>query len=380
MKRLTIGLMINVMLLNSGCAALRDELRYPGGVPGRLLDKRTFDSSESKQLQLLRAALAIAIAARIGEGSVATEDADAFARQLAEASNELNYAAVDAGFPVEIDQISYLGPCQVEAGVVRTELPAPAPSPSPTGTSSLDYRALDASCAGFYVNFEAHISKIESRVIRAMLTSLPTDKARDFIDDLAKGDLLSALWSLTGSVGDLAGAFHRGAGVYRAGTENLAASTPACSWEPSSRWRDDDRYDERFDTVLKASACLGLSSRDLFDSDDISAQALPNRINPLSLIALFRIARASCVNLPLLNTSDEDVRTASLKSRDAACDHLYFDPALRPTDLDNTHFRGQELSPLPAVEPQAGGIPVQSSVPIIDEVRKPLVLPPVPNG
>lgn len=372
MKRLVFGIMIRVMLFNNSCAALRDELRYPGGAPGRLLDKRTFDSSESKQLQLLRAALAIAIAARIGEGSVATEDADAFARQLAEASNELNFAAVDAGFPVKMDQASYLFPCRVEKGEGRGKPPVTDITP--------DYRALDASCAGFYVNFEAHISRIESRIIRAMLTSLPTDKARDFIDDLAKGDLLSALWSLTGSVGDLAGAFHRGAGVYRAGTENLAASTPTCSFEPSSRWKNNDSYDERLDTVLKASACLGLSSRDLFDSDDISAQTLPNRINPLSLIALFRIARASCVNLPLQNTSDDDRRAAILKSRDEACDHLYFDPALRPTDLDDTHFRGQQLSPLPAAKPQVGGIPVQPSVPIIDEVRKPLVLPPVPNG
>lgn len=143
MRKFTAALACIGMLSSAGCSTIRDELRYPGGAPGRLLDQRTFDSSRSKQLQLLRATLALAIAARIGEASVATEDADAFARQLAEASRELNYAAVDAGYPFFKT---------TDEGVVRAE-PCMVETPGEDMIEALSpentYLMIDGQCPGY---------------------------------------------------------------------------------------------------------------------------------------------------------------------------------------------------------------------------------------
>lgn len=309
------GLATAALLLNSGCAVIRDELRYPGGAPGRLLDRRTFDSSQSKQLALLRATLALAISARIGEASVATEDAGVFARQLAEAALEINYAAVDAGYPhikkKEGGTEKALPTCSIPSGNTRDD-PRQFGQPDDGVVADLEgrqvklpdfqrsYRDIDQDCAGYFVNFESNISRIEARIVKAMLTALPAESARKFLEDVTKGDVFSALWSLTRSLGDLAAAFHRGAGVYRAGIENVAASTPSCDQKEPLARRFRDYHQDR-DTVLVAAACLGLSNETLFDSETISADQLPSQVAPAAFLALFRIVRIACVALPLQN-------------------------------------------------------------------------------
>lgn len=329
MRKLTATLACVAMISSAGCSTIRDELRYPGGAPGRLLDKRTFDSSRSKQLQLLRATLALAIAARIGEASVATEDADAFARQLTEASRELNYTAVDAGYP-------YFDTIDEEVVMVETCV-VTKPGESMVGALATDrtYLMIDAACPGFYVNFESNIARIEARIVRAMLTSLPSDRAREFLEDLSQGNLLSALWSMTRSLGDIAGAFHRGAGVYRSGLENVAASTKRCEFDASLSNPPQDRaYIQERDTVLIAAACLGLSLDSLFDDDDIEAIDLPRYVDPVAFMALFRIARTSCVALPLKNTpNDPDATEEARKFRSTSCGEVVFNPARRPDSI-----------------------------------------------
>ncbi|MFN3990340.1 MAG: hypothetical protein ACK4IS_08775 [Erythrobacter sp.] len=328
--RVWVALLASTALVfTSGCGAIRDQLRYPGGAPGRLLDKRTFDASHSKQLALMRMTLALAIAARIGEGSVATQDADVFARQLAEAAREINYAAVDAGFAPADGKNGRV--CEIGAGKPRQD-----PTPTPP---SVDYQKQDQECAGYYVNFEANIARIEARIVRAMLTSLPTDKARKFIQELTQGNLMSALWSLTRTMGDVAGAFHRGAGVYRAGLENLAASVPTrserkmCEAFPA-QLKHASTYKQEYDTVRFAAACLGLSETALFDNTMIEPQNLPNRLDPKAFMALFRIARTSCVALPLrsLPTKPQEERTER-EARKLACGLLYFEPLQRPDTI-----------------------------------------------
>lgn len=341
-----------------------------------MLDERTFDASQSKQLALLRATLALAIAARIGEGSVATEDADAFARQLAEASNEINYAAVDAGFPVlkadaEQVRVSETGKtCKVQEGKDRTETLADdhkvARSPYLNGKT---YAEADAECAGYYVNFEANIARIESRIVRAMLTSLPTERARKFLENLTQGNLLPTLWSLGGAAGDLTGAFHRGAGVYRAGLENVAASTPDCALDPAFRRKiAPQKYFQESDTVLIAAACLGLSPESLFDSEDIPAGQLPNQIDPHAFLALFRIARTSCVALPLINPSSaDDAEEAFLearKSRKGACDKVAFNPKPRPDEISLPEEDRTEAT-VPGDPPAASPFPASTALPAL---------------
>ena len=331
------------LLATTGCSTIRNELRYPGGASGAILDKRTFDASQSKQLALLRAALALAIAARIGEGSVATEDADAFARQLAEASNEINYAAVDAGFPVLLADDEGVGvprkgrTCTIAKGKAR--MASFADDVQATVLHDLNnktYAEADAECAGYFVNFEANIARIESRIVRAMLTSLPTERARKFLENLAQGKLLSALWSLGGAAGDITGAFHRGAGVYRAGLENVAATTPECAFDPAFRRKiAPKKYFQDRDTVLIAAACLGLSPDSLFDNEAIEPGNLPNQLDPHAFLALFRIVRTSCVALPLINPSSADAEKTfqeSRKAREDSCKKAVFNPKPRPDE------------------------------------------------
>lgn len=262
----------------------------------------------------------IAIAAQIGEQTVQTEDADAFARQLAEASREVNYAAADAGFGVTTGT-GTIPTCTIDRGV------RPRATPSPYTADDL------GACAGYYVNFESHLIHIEGRVIRAMLTSLPTDKARKFLEKLSGGDVLSALWALTRTFGDLALAFHTGAGVYRAGTENLAAVTSQCYGDPSYSPRTAP-FDEEWETVLVAAQCLGLSRADLFDGDSITAGRLPVKLPPKAFHAMFRIARAACVGLPLENSTDESFVIESRKNRQQSCSLVRFAPQTRPLDLE----------------------------------------------
>lgn len=368
------------LVVTSGCSTIRDELRYPGGAPGRLLDERTFDASQSKHLALLRATVALAITARIGEASVATEDADVFARQLAEASNEINFAAVDAGFIYfdkktgadaedneEGEDAEGLKTCSIRKGKLRDEKLT-----NFLGVKT--YAEIDAECAGYFVNFEANLARIEARTIRAMLTALPADKARKFLEDLTKGDLLAALWSLTGSFSDLAAAFHRGAGVYRAGIENVAASTPGCDQSEPEGARFNHTYKQKRDTVLAAAACLGLSQEYLFDKEDIGANALPNQIDPRAFLALFRIARTSCVALPLINAPTEDDRfLEARKARRDACRFVEFNPKPRPDKITITEEPAVAPPPPPAppVVP-----PVQPATP--DQEQRLEELPAIP--
>jgi hypothetical protein len=345
-----------MLLIESGCSAVRDELRHPGGYTGSLLDRRTFDSSQSKQLQLLRATLMIAMAARIGERSVSPEDGDAFARQLAEASREVGYAAADAGFGAMIDD-KFVPTCTIGRGTMDVgDIPASAADWDAKTEDHIisGYVADDLdNCAGYYVNFESHLARIEERVIRAMLTALPTDKARKFINDATKGDVLSALWSLTKSFADLAAAFHAAAGVYRAGTETFAASMTTCGDDPSYDGPKVDYYREEYDTVFQAARCLGLSRSDLFDGDSVAGDALPRRVNAKAFHALFRIARSSCVAVPLVNSPDPATLDASIASRRTSCALIEFKPQRRPLDIPvksaNAANRGANVQ----VQPQA---------------------------
>lgn len=371
MKKFVLAATTAAFVFTTGCSAIRDELRYPSGASGRLLDERTFDTSESKQLTLLRAHLALAIAAQIGSSTVATEDADAFARQLADAANELNYAAVDAGYPYfhknDDDRYEVRVPCTIDklgatnrSGDTKTtgwldEQKAEDESYANNKTFVENpYIQQDAKCAGFFVNFEANIARIESRIVRAILTSLPSDRAREFLEDLTSGNLLGALWSLARTVGDIANAFHRGAGVYRAGLENVTATTIACDWDDSySGDRGDYRQD--LDTVLKASACLGLSLDSLFDDDDIEANKLADEVPPEAFMALARISRTACVSLPILTSATSNTRNEEdREARASLCRVVRFNPKSRPDQIELTSD-----TPTGKAEPKPGEATVE---------------------
>lgn len=299
-------LCLTVVPLLGGCNVILKEVRYPGGYPGHILDERTFDASANKQLQLLRGAMVLAIAARVGEASVRGEDGDGFARLLGNAAGEINHAAANLGM-----------------GNARTCLVRiPSPTPTPTPTPPVTPMQADAQCDGYYVNYEADVARIEARVTRAMIAALPTDRARAFLNKLAKGDVLSAAWGALGATADMAGAFHRGAGVYRAGMETVAAGmTTKCHSSKANL--------EKEMTVLDAADCLGLDRNSLFDSEDAPASDLTDPVSPQAFNAVMRIVRTSCVALPLSNELNPSQLAQSRSVRRDTCALLVFDPQKR---------------------------------------------------
>lgn len=311
MRRLIVGL--TVVPLLSGCNVILKEVRYPGGYPGHILDERTFDARANKRLQLLRGAMVLAVAARVGEASVRAEDGDGFAKLLGNAAGEINHAAANLG----MDGVKT---CTV--GPLR---PILAPTPTPTPTATVTAAEADADCDGYYINYEADVARIEARVTRAMIAALPTDRARAFLNKLAKGDLLSAAWGALGATADMAGAFHRGAGVYRAGMETVAAGMKKCQADTADL--------EQTMTVLDAADCLGLDRNSLIDSEDAPASDLTDKIRPEAFSAVMRIVRTSCVALPLSNELNPIPLAASRETRRVACAELVFKPQRRPDQV-----------------------------------------------
>jgi hypothetical protein len=330
MKKSVVIVAVVVSLVSSGCAPILREVRYPGGYPGHMMDKRTFDASANKRLQLLRGAMVLAIAARIGEASVRAEDGDGFARLLGNATAELNHAAANLGMGT--GRMCTVGTSNAVPGAIVPLAPAYIPAapaapavapampvvpPGPVPLEAAPPVAPDSGCEGYYVNFEADVARIEARVTRAMVAALPTDRAREFLNKLGTGDLLSSAWSALGAGADIAGAFHRGAGVYRSGLEVVAAGMDGCDAKEATM------------TVLDAADCLELDREHLFDAKDATADRFLKEISPNAFHAIMRIVRTSCVALPLSNELEMEALNKSRATRRESCSKLVFEPTRR---------------------------------------------------
>ena len=94
MRKIITGAISASALLLSGCTATIAELRHPGGYPGKVLDDRMFDASDSKKLQLLRATIILAMLARMGATSAENrEDGDTIVKYTVSAVDEINILA-----------------------------------------------------------------------------------------------------------------------------------------------------------------------------------------------------------------------------------------------------------------------------------------------
>ena len=287
------------LLLSSACTPVLKEVRYPGGYPGYLLDKRTFDASGSKELVLLRATIILAMAADMGRTTVSGQDADGFAQLLAGGVQEINYAAADV------------------FGSTTQACLASDPSTPPQD---------DQGCRGFHENFESNLPQIESRIIKVMLAALPTDKARKFLDDVAKGNVLGAAWKALGTAGSLAGGLHVASARYRSGLEIVAGSLASCP--------GGGTFKANGGTVVDAAKCLGLSENDLFDNPD-EADREDLRVAKISMRAFLMLMRgiaADCVSLDFSGTG-EDIE-AKQAARAKSCNSIGFAPNPRPFRID----------------------------------------------
>lgn len=286
------------LLISTGCTPILKEVRYTGGYPGYILDQRTFDASASKQLVLLRSALILAMAAEMSRLTVRGDDGDAFSSHLAAATKEINFAAADV-YDTKTDG---------------------------TGNVCITARPDDKNCSGFYANFEGGIPLLEQRILKVMLAALPTDKARKFLDDASRGNILGAAWSAVRTVAKGAGGLHFAFGRYRSGLEIVAEQMGTRCKGP--------KFDPASMTVIEAAECLGLSQSDLFGSPEREAtrQDLRGDKNGLvqkgAFLALMRTVAAACVDLPY--SGDVATIAASRNIRGNNCNHIGFEPTARP--------------------------------------------------
>lgn len=372
--RKVIGPVAMAAVCLSGCAAITRDLRHPGGYPGRMLDKRTFDASESKQIQLLRFSIILAMAARMAsETANDAKDADAVAEYLASTADEINYAAANV-YPVTIagspDQ--RIAPCRVRdipplpkpdaslsaqlntavadakraaadaqraaatahdaADSVRSMLKDATP---PAVAAAAASGATDRQCHGYYVNFEADVPLIEFRMMRLLFATLPRDHIRKFAEDIQKGNFMGSAWNAVKIVFVGVKGLHTASGTYRSGQEVFVANFKQCSGRgtfANSEAGFNSGYDESQWTVKSAVACLGLSPDDLLapDPDEIAVNELPRRISERSFDAVMEIARTSCVRLPIGTADNSTDELAKARERRAGlCAKLQWRPQAR---------------------------------------------------
>jgi len=378
MRKLTI-LAVASSLALQGCAAITADLRHPGGYPGRLLDKRAFDSSESKQVQLLRFTIIMAMAARMSGETVRTsEHADAVAKHLGATADEINRAAANI---YAIEGAAKPGPCSVaekvepireqkdavaiaslrkdlKAQVAEAKVAAERAQTAQSGAEAAEAATRKAvsdrtftiistpialplrpaptqDCGGYFVNFEADVPLIEYPLINLILGVLPRDQLKDFADDLEKGNLLGGAFGLLKVIFVGVKGLHTAAGTYRTGQEALIANLP--TEKGCSRLATRRTFVEEADTVKQAVACLGLDANSLFGPHlyELKGDNLPMQISEHTFEALMFVARTSCVRLPI-GSGDNTIQDVQRfrEQRSLLCAKIIFKPERRRDVID----------------------------------------------
>jgi len=310
-----VAFLSSVSLVASGCTPIAQELRNPGGYPGYVLDRHMFDASRSKEMHLLRAAIILAMASRMGTATVRDgAEADSFATYLAAASDELNYAAANV-YGTGSDPADQ--PCNLRPDEQSSE-----------------------ACASYYALFESDMPMFEGRLVRLMLAALPESRGREFLAAASKGNVMAAAWAAARGAYESANGLHRSAAVYRSGLE-LVASSVTCA--------NGTTFQSGNDSVWAAVDCLGLPHDSIKRAPtELQGEAMNFKVSRDAFHALMLIARTSCVKLPL--SSDPDV-AKQLERRQAACSNVVFKPKHRPVTLDPTDSASNSSAPAPAPAP-----------------------------
>ncbi|WP_447764997.1 hypothetical protein [Sphingopyxis panaciterrae] len=373
--RYGVGISLILALSLSGCGAITRDLRHPGGYPGRILDKRAFDASESKQLQLLRFTIILAMAARMaGEAANDSKDADAIAEYLAATADEINYAAANiypvngkapcsVGWGVPKAAVDPILASQLAAAVAQAQTAADmaetsaqraeaaeadvkaalAGNPAITVGISQPQPPVDCRERGYYVNFEADVPLIELRMMRLLFATLPRDQIRKFAEDIQNGNFIGGAWNAIKVVFVGVKGLHTASGTYRSGQEVLVANLGADNRKTCSGLGNEygrtvsfDDYDESMWTVKQAVQCLGVSADSLFGPhyQELRSNKLPLRVSPESFQAIFYTARTSCVRLPI-GTADNDLQALkdARDRRAALCNKIKWNPQSRQDSI-----------------------------------------------
>lgn len=356
-------LVIASSLALQGCAAITRDLRHPGGYPGRLLDKRTFDASESKQVQLFRFALVLAMAARMAGETVRTSDqADAVAKHLSATALEINHTAanlyaIDGRPPCSVGQSRIDIPpktdeqklreieAKLNQAVGKAQTAASDAETAKAASEKIEGRIrdllkgmpaaaipataprTDPPCNGYYTNFEADVPLIEYPMISLVLAVLPRDQIKQFAKDLEKGNFLGGSFSLLKVIFIGVKGLHTAAATYRTGQEALVANGAQCN----------ELRLENAATVKDAVRCLGLDPATLFGPhpNELTGEKLPYTITEDAFKALMFVTRSSCVRMPIGSGDNTGPEVQKLREyRRDLCNNLYWRPTRRRDVID----------------------------------------------
>jgi hypothetical protein len=324
MRKLLHSLVLSSFLLTSGCGAILRDIRYPGGYPGYLLDRHSYNASSSKELILLRATIILAMAARMGQATVRGEDADAFASYLAASAREINYAAADL-YPVNGASAAL---CNVQS------------SPLTTGTAPTGKTAAGA-CKGYRVNFESQLPLIEARLIKTVVAALPTDKAREFLSDVRRGNVLGAAFKALATFKSIAAGLHYANGSFRSGLE-IVAVADGCETAQDKM------------TVADAVTCLQLPVDSVFARTNTHTLSAAH-VHPSAFDALMRISNGACTALPFLKEEGSGKGLEGVNARVSVCSTIWFEPTERPVSPTPPNVQTPSVPVAPA--PGAPAVP-----------------------
>jgi hypothetical protein len=275
----------------SGCTPVLKELRHSGGYPGYVMDKRFFDASHSKQLQLLRAAMVVSMASAVAPEFISDrKDIETFISYLEATTDEINYLA------------GHIYP--IEGKVLCTDLKT-------------------TNCDAHSLMFESDLPLLEDRIVRLVTAALPRDRAADFLAAAKGGDVLSAAWKALRLAASVAGGAHRAAAVHRSGLE-LRGLLVQYGGESSCATQVPDPLS----TVNEAALCMNQSLEYLRAPNDTP---LPRKVPITAFQAVFGEVRKSCALLPITSdlTTEEETSANDKAARLKACRALAFKPKLR---------------------------------------------------
>lgn len=319
-----------------GCTSIYREVRYPGGNTGHVFDERTFDASHSKQVQLYRMSLLMALISRLGTATIRNgEDGDVFVEYLEATANEINYAAANI-FAIDNKQ-----PCHVAQN------------------------ESNADCNGYYILFESELPLIEARIFRLTIAALPDDQIEDFVTDAASGNVISAAFKAANLALNTTEGLRRSAAVYRSGLEGLAANVvhdantksaasvtqQALQIQKQQHVQEAQKipqannasgcadsfkgepFDEKKDSLVNAIKCLGVDKAGLGEAHkyELEEERLAINISKNSFGAMYRAAQISCTIVPIRHASglDQTKTSQAVRDRKTQCDNIVFKPAPR---------------------------------------------------
>lgn len=325
-SRFAIAATAGIGLL-SGCTVPLKELRHSGGYVGHVMDKRLFDASGSKKLQLLRAVMVIDMAARVGLGTVKDgSEANALVEYLGSATNEVNFLAGHLFGPQPADGLGTNFCQDLRFGEKK-----------------------DEDCYAHSALFESDLPQLEYKIGRLALAALPRKHAEGFLNSAKSGNFIGAAWKFLRLAGAAADGAHRGAASYRSSQEILALIIQGAD-EGSLCKGGGAEADIR--TVNQAILCLGLSPDDLFANDEI--KSFPTEVPHSAFEVLVGNIRNACAMYPVALAVEEggsdnsgggqEATTQSAiatqtaqdaENRIKACRGIKFSPKLRFKGLQN---------------------------------------------